>query len=238
MRDRLATEWRVAEVSDWCKAVNAEEPYSLTLAVDPDREGGGWRSRLRAWIGRRPGRPLVAVLGQSTPPRGVHPLRGVIRLLGWSAGPLDLALAETRAGGYLERLALGLEANRSVRSPLRHVLAHACRRSAPVPTVEELATLAGRSPRTLHYHWRCSEWGRDPPPGLREFLDWILLLRSTVHRLGTSSWARTSLRLGLSMRTLRRVVRRLVGCTPCEVSVEKVAEKFDRRFPSLGRPEG
>lgn len=218
LRRVLAVRWRLVTAPSW-RSLFDVSPASPVVAVDP-RSGTDWERRFASWAGSHPTRPLVSVVDPALAPDLRSRATGVRRVLSFPCPPrtVDVELRQARLEGWLLGLASHLRGDRTLDPTLREGLGHACVRSVPFPSVTRFAALCRRSPRTLHYHWRRSDLGGEGRPGLREFLDWLLLLRTLAHRIGAGSWERACRRIGLTTRRLRRTARRLVGVPPGQVT--------------------
>jgi hypothetical protein len=152
---------------------------------------------------------------------------------------LPRAVRGAESRGVLQRVASEIE--RSQLSPplLRSALAQACRSGQPVQSVHALAAIAGRDRRTLARLWRVSLSGTGFR--LKDFLDWLLIVRALSRKHHRVSWAAIATELGVHEHTLARAVHRLLGVRLGELGncgELAVAERFARAVlaPMLRNP--
>ncbi|HEX8849740.1 MAG TPA: hypothetical protein VF761_09425 [Gemmatimonadaceae bacterium] len=127
------------------------------------------------------------------------------------------AVSRAAATTVLVRLAHAFSTTPRLPAVLRVAFAHACRAEQPVRSVAELASAVGRHAHTLWYHWHRT-LGSASALRLEDCVDWILLLRACQLRDGTQGWDAVARKLHVHRHTLDRLIRRLVGCTPGELS--------------------
>ena len=101
----------------------------------------------------------------------------------------------------------------------------------PIAAVLELSTRLGVTPNTLRYHWARTTGG---DPTLKEFLEWVLLLRAAdlAHLAPVSA----AYRLDIHVRTLERMSDRRLGVTLAGMrrhGIDFVAGRFRERLGGL-----
>lgn len=98
---------------------------------------------------------------------------------------------------------------------LATALADACRRELPFRSVQMLAASHHCDRHTLWLHWHHSTPQRTLR--LKDFLDWIVLLRAVMHKIPMSSWRAIAFQLNVHEHTLGRHAHRLTRYTLSQI---------------------
>lgn len=187
-----------------------ETPEAAVVAADdpsPD-----FFARLREWRQAWPSVPVVLVV-----PRTGGAVRGlkdvVVEELVWTSrleeeiGP---AVRRAVVRGALREAAREVRDDPAVPAPLAEALSLALRRDPPPTSVQQLAAEVGKDRRTLWYHWR-NTVGAGTEMTLKEFLDWVLVLRAASAKQQDRTWRSVAGEMDVHPRTLRRAARRRLG---------------------------
>jgi hypothetical protein len=134
-------------------------------------------------------------------------------------------LCAMRARFVLDRAADVLEASAVLPTPLRAVLAFACRAERPIHSVSELSSLLGRNRKTLWRYWN-SVNGAMTSLRLEDFLDWILVIHAAHRKTGSRSWAQVATALGTHEHTLARMLTRLTATKLGDVRCGALEARF------------
>jgi hypothetical protein len=92
---------------------------------------------------------------------------------------------------------------------LRGALLFACHAEHAPRTVASLAALVGCNRTTLSRQWRAAHASHGMR--LQDCLDWLLLVRAAQARLTGLKWEAAAERIGVHLRSLARMTRRLTG---------------------------
>lgn len=169
---------------------------------------------LRDWTRRPLTPPMIGLVRAFRGPAleliAAGSLYGIVPLA--ELNRLPVILRQAHAGDVLTRLGDRVSADRHLPRALRRALGEAVSRRVPFRTVEALAAAVHIHPSTLFQELRRSR----AEMGLKEILDWILLLQARAVKLHGRSWKSVAHALETPMRTLQRASRRCAGVSLTE----------------------
>lgn len=192
--------------------VQAFTLHAVTLiAIMPNMTENEFR-QFSGYRARFPNRPLVAVVGEDA---------NTARLIGglshvevvWTAEVsirLRAIVFRLEQATVFGRLADSVSVADDVPPALRRALKSAVIRRRPIRSVAELASDVQRSPSTLERAWNDRARAQEKMR-LKDFLDWLLLLRAAQRKEYEGSWNEAAAAVGIDPRTLSRLSLRLTG---------------------------
>ena len=222
---------RVAAFDDWTRFERASA-HAECAVVCCDHLDGETIAQLNDLASNLPFVPVVLVT-QRDFENARHLIHVPVQEVVWSDDIVsDLPQAVVNARTQTVRNRLSAEIERAGRIPprLRQALCFAVRSATPMNSVAGLARSVGCDRRTLWTHWT-EVVGPGGSPRLKDFLDWLVLLRAGLSKTPARSWNAVASTLGIPIRNLARLVQRLLGSSLSGLG-EMDPEELMRRFVS------
>jgi hypothetical protein len=93
----------------------------------------------------------------------------------------------------------------------------------PIRSEKELALRVGCDRTTLYRQWR-DTLGPPTQMGMKDLIDWVLLVRAVTIRHTAKSWSEVATWLGMERPTLSRAAMRLTGGGLLELELRRLLE--------------
>ena len=211
----LAPGYPVHKVATWDQFCKAAPHATVIVAVIPHLGDHRFKD-ICAFKARNPLKPIVLVIEKDAD--NARNLVGIaaegVVWLHEEAQELRREVGRvSQIQHHLRRIADNVETQTHIAEKLRKALALACRNESAIRRVDDLARAANCGRSTLCLLWRRSVRDSSGHKRLKDFLDWLIVLRAVESKNSDASWERVANDLEMHGPALARLTKRVTGQT-------------------------